>query len=50
MESETASPSTWVVNRGIDTLVVNAFYTDNGSPFVQEYQEIVNQTKHNGTR
>ncbi|MHB8598857.1 MAG: hypothetical protein ACYDER_18815 [Ktedonobacteraceae bacterium] len=32
MGNETASPSTWVVNRGIDTLVVNAFYTDNGKP------------------
>ena len=28
--------STWVVNRGIDTLVVNAFYTDNGKPIKQE--------------
>ena len=36
MGSETGSPSTWVVNRGIDTLVVNAFYTDNGKPIKQE--------------
>lgn len=36
MKSETASSSTWVVNRGIDTLVVNAFYTDNGKPIKQE--------------
>ena len=36
MESETDMLATWVVNRGIDTLVVNAFYTDNGLPIKQE--------------